>query len=86
LGGSPDQLNRYRERLSKALIPSPPFKKEGGFISVIQWLADSFEYYPKCWTEQPAGFFYYPAEGPFFEKLPQEAMTTFFIGSAGIQE
>ncbi len=73
LGGSPDQLDQYRLRLARIQVPPPPFKQAGcPKVSVIEWLAESFEYYPNCWTEQPAQLYYF--SGRFFDGLPEEAV------------
>jgi hypothetical protein len=82
LGGSPDQLARYRQRLATEQVPAPSFaQRTSPHISVIEWLAISFEHYQCCWTEQPRHPYYYVPDGRFFEGLPSEAITAFVYNS-----
>ena len=78
LGGSPDQLVRYCERLTTVQVSAPSFAQHTSpQISVIEWLAISFEHYPCCWTEKPTRPYSYAPAGLFFEGLSAEAVSTF---------
>jgi hypothetical protein len=88
LGGSPDQLGRYGTRLITVQVPPPTFKRTTSpQIPIIEWLAQSFAYYPSCWTEQPQGQYYYPADSPFFRGLPKQAIRALVVtGSVSLSK
>jgi len=73
LGGSPDQLARYRKRLAKILVPRRIYQPDDpSKISVIDWLVEGFEYYPKSWKEEPELPWLY--NGSFIYCLPPNAV------------
>ena len=77
LGGSPDQLIRYRKRLSKIIIPSWPFEEiDKREILITDWLVEAFEYYPKRRTEDSALPFFY--SDSLLSALPEEAIIRLF--------
>ena len=81
LGGSPDQLARYRKRLSEIQVSQPPFhEKEEPRIPIIQWLTEVFEYYPNSRTEESQMPYFY--DNAFFAALPEKAIVGLFKGRA----
>ena len=77
LGGSPDQLIRYRKHLSETIMPASHFEElEEREMPVIDWLVVTFEYYPKSRTEDSAHPFYYSEF--FLSALPEETIISLF--------
>ena len=77
LGGSPDQLKRYRKRLSEIIMPALHFEElEEREMPIIDWLVVAFEYYPKRRTEDSALPFFY--SDSLLSALPEEAIIRLF--------
>lgn len=73
LGGSPDHLARYRNRLAKILVPPLVCQENGpSKVVIIDWLVDAFKVYPKSWKSEPTLPWFY--DGNFFSGLPRDAI------------
>ena len=77
LGGSPDQLKRYRKRLSEIIMPALHFEElEEREMPIIDWLVVAFEYYPKRRSEDSAFPFFYSES--LLSALPEETIISLF--------